>query len=209
MKRVLAIVVVAILAAGAGLAADRGAPPPPPPPGGRQVPYRVIPMENVAAVVKNWSDENAPHYAIIGNLGEWRATFTPTVVMGDKRPTEPDPGLFNREVLVAISRVSDAPAPGERVLAVKSVARENGELVLTYSFMPPPRRGGHRAKSTLVVAIPAEFQDGLRLVEEIETPTTIATQRELDAAKAAGRVKPPALPPAPPPGPPAPPPPRR
>lgn len=188
MKHVLLLVMAVCMVAGAGRSAETirvpgGGP------SGKPVPYRVIPAQDFAAVVKNWPNVGDPHYAIIGNIGEWQSVFQATATMGNNRPFQPDPGLFAREVLVAISRVTDAPAPGETVLAVKSVVFADGELVLTYSFMPPPRKASYQAKSTLLVAIPAEFQDGLRIIEEIETPASMAAARELEAARAAGRVK--------------------
>lgn len=190
MKRILLILAVALAATGAGQAA-RGAEGAPQ---GAAVPYKVIPAEEFAATVKNWNSDDDPHYAIITNLGEWQSEFQPTVVMGNKKPTQPEAALFNRAFLVAISRVSDAPAQGEKVLTMRSLERAGGELLLTYNFIPPVKQATYKAKNTLIVAIPIEFvENDLRIVEEIETPASRAAAAELDAAKAAGRYKPPAI----------------
>ena len=188
MRRILLVALLASAVAGAGLAGEGR-----PAPQGQGVPYRIIPLDGAGVTVKNWANEADPHYAIIGNLGEWQATFIPTQTMGGKKPYQPEAGLFNREALVAMSRVSDAPPPGQKVLALKSVEVVAGELVLTYSFIPPTQKASFKVKNTLLVAVPVQYLDGLRIAEEIETPDTMAAAAELEAAKAAGRVKPPAL----------------
>lgn len=190
MKRIPLILVVALAVVGVGqggFGAESA-------PQGPAVPYKVIPAEEFAAAVKNWSNADDPHYAIITNLGEWQSEFQPTVVMGNKKPTQPEGALFNRAFLVAISRVSDAPAQGETVLSMRSLERAGGELLLTYNFIPPAKPASYKAKNTLIVAIPIEFvESDLRIIEEIETPASRAAAAELDAAKAAGRYKPPAI----------------
>lgn len=183
MKRILAAAVLAAVCMGtvwAGEAAPRG----------QAVPYQVAPIEAYASVVKNWSDDSMPQYSIMKNVGEWELAFQPTATMGNQKPFHPGPEVFKKFYLVAISRVSKAPAPGQQVLKVKSVSVIDGELVLSYVFMPPENNATHKAKNTILVAIPNEFQNPLRISEDIETDTTRATNAELEEAIREGRVKP-------------------
>lgn len=183
--RVLALAVLFGLFAGICGAGEGAAPG-----GGIPVPFQVVPSDHFAAVIKNWSDESMPHYAIMTHMGEWDFAFQPTVTMGNNRPTRPDPSLFEKAWLVAISRVTDAPAPGQKVLDVKSLVLQDGQLVLTYTFIPPENKASYKAKSTILVAIPVRYQNELRIIEDTETAMTRTAQAELDDAKRAGRVKP-------------------
>ena len=131
------------------------------------VPYRVIPIEEFASAAKNWDEEHAPRYAVITSLDEWRAEFQPTVTMWNQKPTQPEESLFDHEFLVAVSRVSDAPARDEeKVLAIKSLVRTDGELRLSYSFVPPAKPAGFKVKNTLLIAISRKYlDDKLRIIE--------------------------------------------
>lgn len=183
MMRFLAVVLLTVSCMGACLAGEAGAK-------GQAVPYRVVPIEAFSSVVKNWGDDSMPHYAIMNNVGEWELAFQPTVVMGSNKPTHPGPEVFEKVQLVSISRVSDAPAPGEKVLSVKSLNLVDGELVLTYVFAPPAKKASYKAKSTILVAIPVTYQNPLRISEDIETPETRIANAELEEAIKAGRFKP-------------------
>lgn len=163
------------------------------PPQGKPLPFRVLPVENLSAFVKNWDDESMPRYAIIGNIHEWRSEFAPAAVIGDNRPPEPNPAIFEKAALVLVARVSENPPKGHHPLFVKSFELVEGEAVLTYGFFPPESAGAFKVKNTMLVAIPLEYHDGIRIIEEVETKASMAAARELEAAKAAGRVKPPAL----------------
>lgn len=160
---------------------------------GEPLPYRVLPIENLGAFVGDWSDESMPHYGIIANLAEWQAKFPPSANVGGNKPPQPNPALFEQAALILVARVSAPPARGQQVLFVKSFELVQGEAVLTYGFFPPEARGGGRVKNTMLVAIPLRHVDEIRIIEDIETPESIAAARELEAAKAAGRFKPPAL----------------
>ncbi len=186
MTRFASMLVLALTIAVCGLAGDRS--------GGTPIPHRVIPMEEFAVFVNNWNDSSMPHYAIIGNIQEWKAEFSPAATMGNNKPFQPDPALFNDNVLVAISRVSDAPAPGQKVLILNSLVHSGGEAVVTYTFLPPAGKATHKVKNTLLIMMPAKFQDGIRFIEDEQTPESLAAQAELEAAKAAGRFKPQPLP---------------
>lgn len=191
MMRALAICILAACCAGtifAGDAAGAGTAQ------GRQVPYQVMPMEAFSAAIKDWADESMPHYAIMNHAGEWDLAFQPARTPDDKRPFRPQPSFFEKAWVVAISRVSEAPPPGQRTLAFKSLAITEGQLVLTYSFIPPPPGSGRKVKSTLLVAIPANVQYDLRIIEDTETPESLAAQRELEEAIREGRFKPQPLP---------------
>lgn len=160
-------------------------------PKGQQVPHQIIPIEDFAVAVKNWEDESLPHYSIMNHVGEWDNAFQPTQVMGGQKPTKPDAKLFEKAQLIAISRVSDAPAPGQKVLVIKSFVLENGEMVLTYSFIPPTNKAGYKVKNTLLVAIPTQYQNyGLRFIEDTETAGSMAARAEYEEALREGRIKP-------------------
>ena len=191
MKRVLLIMLLALTVSSAGWSAEAGRAQ------GKPIPYKVIPMEDFAAFVKNWSDESAPHYAIVGNIEEWKSVFSPAATMGNKKPFQPDPAIFQENVLVAISRVSDMPGPGEKVLAINSFIMTDGEAVLTYTFTQPAKKASYKVKNTLLIMMPAQYQDVIRFVEDEQTPDSLAAQAELEAAKAAGRYKQPTQPMAP------------
>lgn len=160
---------------------------------GRPIPYRVIPFEQLGVSVNNWTDTSNAKFSIIGSPAEWRMAFSPNGSLGNKQPPAPNAAFFEREQLVAVSRESAAPASGQPILVPRSLELLDNELVFTYSFIPPQMNTGHRVKATLLLAIPVEHQSNIRFLEEIETPTTLATEAELDAAKAAGRYKPHAL----------------
>lgn len=185
MRHVLAILAVIAMATGAGLAADASSQK-------KSVPYRLVPLHDYSVTVRNWGNENDPHYSIITNAAEWKLAFPPAATMKSGKPFQPDASLFKREHLLAVSRISDAPASGERVLVVKSLVLEAGEVVLTYDYIPPANKAGYKVINTLLLAIPNEYPvDGIRIVEQIETPTSLATQAGVEAARAAGRIKPP------------------
>ena len=104
-----------------------------------RIEYRVIPMENFAAVVKNkGSVVFQSHHAIrkfgkgededewyalssstvIRNLDEWNSVFSPAVVMGDERPTAPDEAFFEDEALVVLLALGFPAQDGEQPLRV-------------------------------------------------------------------------------------------
>lgn len=157
---------------------------------GTPVPYRIVPVDQFAAVIKNWGGGDMPHYAVIKSMEDWDLVFQPTVTMGNKRPTHPDPELFAKERLVAISRVSDAPEAGQEVLEVKSLFLEDDQLVLTYAFMPPEKAASYKAKNTVLVAIPVEYSNALRFVEEIEPSAPMDVQLDLGEPESGECVKP-------------------
>ena len=181
MKRVLLALVLVSAVAVSGAAADRS--------GGTPIPYRVIPLDDAGVFVKNWADQSMPSYSIIGNMEEWRSVFQPAATMGGKKPFQPDPAIFADNILVTVSRVTDAPAPGEKVLVIKSFVYADGEAVMTYDFIPPKNKASFTVKNTLLVMMPARYQDVIRFVEDEQSAGSLAAGAELEAAKAAGLYK--------------------
>lgn len=160
-----------------------------PAPKGEPIPYRVVPLDNISAFVKNWEDESMPYYAIMGNIYEWRAAFSPAATMGGNKVFEPNPDIFEKDALILVARVSEAPPQGHEALFVKSFEFVDGEPILSYGFYPPVSRGAHKVKNTMMIAMPHKYLDGLRISEETETPASMTAARELQEAKDAGRVK--------------------
>lgn len=161
-------------------------------PGGKPVPFRVVPIEQFGAVAKNWPDESLPHYNIMNHVGEWELAFQPVGGAGGNRPFTPNPAVFEKAQLVAISRVSAAPQPGHQVLRVKSLEIVDGELVLSYVFVPPANPSGQKVKNTIIVAYPTDVHNPLRISEDTETAGSRFAQSELEEALREGRFKAPA-----------------
>lgn len=159
---------------------------------GEPIPYHVFPTGDISSFVKNWEDESMPYYAIIGNIYEWRSVFSPAATMGGNKQFEPDPKIFDKEALLLVARVSDAPPQGHKTLFVKSFELVDGEAILSYGFFPPAGNASHKVKNTMLVAIPSKYLDGIRISEEIESAASMIVARELQEAKDAGRVKQPA-----------------
>lgn len=183
MRALAAVALVIVLGMGTGLAGEaaggQGA-------GGQQVPFRVFPLDSFGAEVKDWADESLPHYSIMTHVAEWENAFRP---VGSGKPFTPNPEFFEKAQLVSISRVSAPPAPGQKVLDVKSLSIVGGELVLSYVFMEPPAQGGRKMKSTILVAYPANVTNPLRISEDTETPGTRFADAELEQAIREGRFK--------------------
>ena len=180
MRQAMAVLVLVLLATGSGLAADAS----------RPIPFRLVSLYDYSVTVKQWANPDDPSYSIITNVGEWRLAFPPAATMRNNRPFQPEGGLFQREYLLAISRVSDAPAQGERVLRVKSLNLVDGQVELTYQFVPPAAPASFKVINTLLLAIPVEYPvDGIHILEQIETAASLATQAGVEAARAAGRIK--------------------
>ena len=140
-----------------------------------KVDCRAIPMEDFAAFVKNWDDEEKPFSAVIRNLDEWNEVFSPAVVMGDKRPTAPDKAFFEEEALVVLSIIGPPAQDKETSLSVVAL-RTRGispgpatVLHLFYLFEPPPETEGEmKVKHTVLLAISqADAQLPLLVDEEI------------------------------------------
>lgn len=182
MRALAAVALVVVLGMGTIWAGEA---PPPAAPQGQPVPFRVFPLDSFGAVVKDWSDQSLPHYAIMTHVAEWENAFQP---VGGGKPFTPQPEFFEKAQLVSISRVSMPPAPGQKVLDVKSVAIVDGELVLNYVFMPPTGQG-RPVKSTILVAIPSNVHNPLRISEDTETPGTRFADAELEQAIREGRFK--------------------
>ena len=182
MRQAMAVLTLVLLATVSGLAAD----------GSRAIPFRLVSLYDYSVTVRQWANPNEPSYSIITNAGEWKLAFPPAAVMRDNRPFQPEGALFQREYLLSVSRVSDAPAQGERVLRVKSLNLVDGQVELTYQFVPPAAPASFKVINNLLLAVPVDFPvDGIRIVEQVETTASLATQAGVEAARAAGRIKPP------------------
>ncbi len=161
--RAYLLVVLAVLAVSAVSAAEA------PGCGARSeaIPYRVLPADSFAAFVKNWSGDQALQ-AVIRTPAEWDAVFSPAVVMGNPKPTAPEPEFFRKEQLLVVAKVTPAPGPGENPLLVKSlvsVANGNGQ-VLIYRYVPPAAPATYQVKSVLILAVPKEYAGPFHFVED-------------------------------------------
>lgn len=133
-----------------------------------------IPSFRIAAdayrnFVGNWDNAAQPVFmALIRTPAEYEAVFHPAAVPGAAKPFGPPPELFDREMILVVARVVDAPAADETVLEPVEVTAEGDAIELRYRFTPPRPGASFTIKETLVLRIPRRDVTTVRFVENDE-----------------------------------------
>lgn len=130
------------------------------------IPFRVIPVEDFSAFVKNWDNEGEPLCMVIRNRADWDAVFSPARTMGVDKPTSPDDAFFQQEQLLLVARVTLAPADGKPPLSVVSFGQTTNGIELIYRYDPPANPATYSIKSTLMLAVSSAYPGPFRFVEE-------------------------------------------
>ncbi|MFM7243377.1 MAG: hypothetical protein ACKO40_04270, partial [Planctomycetaceae bacterium] len=133
---------------------------------GEPVAFTTVAASDYASFLVNWDEASAPVFvAAIRTPQEYAAAFHPAPVMGNRRPFAPADEFFADAMLLVVARVIDAPAAGEKPLAVESLVADGDDLVLRYRFTPPSSVATHTVKQTLVVRVPKRGGGRVRFVE--------------------------------------------
>lgn len=133
---------------------------------GEPVAFTTVAAGDYASFLVTWDEASAPVFvAAIRTPQEYAAAFHPAPVMGNRRPFAPPDEFFADAMLLVVARVVDAPAAGERPLAVESLATEGEDLVLRYRFTPVAAPATFRIKEVLLVRVPKRGGGSVRFVE--------------------------------------------
>ena len=128
-------------------------------------PWTVIPYDTYASFVRNWDTDRQPVFcALIRSPADWRATFSPAVVMQEKRPVAPPVEFFFRSDLLVVSRIDSPPVNLAAFDGnVHSIETQNGEMRVRYHYTWGKSKQRFQIKRTLTVAVP-KLQEGVRSV---------------------------------------------
>lgn len=122
------------------------------------VPLRADTPDSYQNFVVNWDPTVPVLCALIRTPADYASVFHPAPVIGGRRPFAPPDDRFDKESLVVIARVIDAPgtpAKGAEALAIERVTRRDGGLEIHARFRPPADDASFSVKQAAIAWIPA------------------------------------------------------
>ena len=130
------------------------------------VAHSTVPAGDYASFLVTWDHEATPVFrAVIRTPQEYAAVFHPAPGMGNRRPFAPPADFYADALLLVVARVIDAPAAGEKPLAVESLVADGDDLVLRYRFTPPAAKATFTVKEVLLVRVPTRPPAAVRFIE--------------------------------------------
>lgn len=116
--------------------------------------------------LKNWDDARQPVFlALIRTPAEYAAIFSPAPVMRDQRPFAPEAGMYAKEQILVVGRVTTAPDKGEKILEVERISARGTKLDVHYSYVEPAGKATYTVKNILAVRIAKAPYKKLRFFE--------------------------------------------
>ncbi len=122
-------------------------------------PLQIKPILNseYANFPMNWAEGHVYRFGLLRSAQEYDQVFQPAAVAGDRRAHAPDPKIYEKEMIVTISRIMKAPANLDAALQINSIHLQAGDrdgLYVYFSFQDGPESATHTVKATASVRIP-------------------------------------------------------
>jgi hypothetical protein len=141
----LAMVMLTSVAAGPIRAADTQA----------TVPHAVIGVSDYQNFLVNWDQEKHPRLcAVIRSPQEYARLFHPAAVQRSKKPFAPPARFFEKEQILLVGCVMDAPKDPGAVFEVERVVAEGGRLEVHYRRANEQSDATFQVKNFLALRIP-------------------------------------------------------
>ena len=129
---------------------------------GESVEYRILDPGAFQSFVKNWDNKEHPVlYAAIGSSNDWDAVFGPAPVMGRTRPFAPNGKLYEKELILIVSRVVKPPA----AFKLEDISDSKGELVFRYAFKAGESNASFTIKQHMAVVVPKREYKTIAFIE--------------------------------------------
>ena len=108
----------------------------------------------------NWAEGHVYRLGLLRSAREYDQVFQPAAAAGDRRPSAPDPKIYEKEMIVTISRVIKAPANPAKLndaIQINGIYLREGDveraLYVYFTCTDGPESASHTVKATASVRI--------------------------------------------------------
>ncbi len=122
----------------------------------------------------NWPAEQVYRFSLMRSAAEYDQVFQAAAVGGAQKPYAPDPKIYEKEMIVSVSRVTPAPADLDKALRIDKIVAKGKTLEVYFTFRAGPKSASYTAKVTGAARIPKRelqkviFFEGQKKVGEIK-----------------------------------------